>query len=265
MASNLSPDRVGMLIDLTRCIGCRACQTACKEVNNLELVPPRSEMTWDGIKMTGHDYTVVNPHLVSKNDGTMTWQHVKEACMHCEEPACESACFVHAFVKLDWGPVVYNPVICVGCRYCMLACPFQVPKYEWDRLFPEVTKCHFCHEWVAQGGTPGCASACPTGAIKFGKRSDLLEEAHARIQAEPNKYVNHVYGETEVGGTSVMYISGIPFEDLGFRTDLTKRGVPNYTWDVLKWTPHIAIGWTAVLTSLYLYTKKRHSENDEEH
>ncbi|MDQ7791933.1 MAG: 4Fe-4S dicluster domain-containing protein [Clostridia bacterium] len=264
MASKLSPDRIGVLVDLTRCIGCRACQTACKEWNKLDLVPPRSEMTWDGIKTTGYEFTVVNPHLVQKKDGSMEWQHLKEQCLHCEEPACESSCFVHAFYKTPEGPVLYNATICVGCRYCMLACPFQIPKYEWDKLFPEVKKCTFCNDRQAQGLEPACVTACPMDVLEFGKRSELLEEAHRRIKADPSKYIDHVYGETEVGGTSWLYISDVPFKDLGFRTDVTQRGVPQYTWDVLKWTPHIAIGWTAVLTALYMTTKRR-SENDEEH
>ncbi|MDZ7610040.1 MAG: 4Fe-4S dicluster domain-containing protein [Bacillota bacterium] len=259
MATKLSPDSVGMLIDITRCIGCRGCQTACKNWNDMPATPTTFTNTWTNPPtMTGTNLTVVNFNIIEKDDGSVMWRSVKEACFHCNEPACESACFVHAFVKTEWGPVVYDPTICVGCRYCMLACPFQIPKY----IFPEVKKCHLCGERLAMGLEPACATACPTDAIMFGKRTDLLKEAKARIAANPDKFVNHIYGEHEVGGTSILYISDVPFKDLGFKGLHRWRDIPQYTWDVLKWTPHIAIGWTAMLTAFYVYTKRR-SENDD--
>ncbi|MBO8127676.1 MAG: 4Fe-4S dicluster domain-containing protein [Peptococcaceae bacterium] len=254
----------GMLIDITKCIGCRACQNACKQWNDLPVLPtPSQEGTFDSLETDAYNWTRVGFHKVEIN-GKVQWRFAKRQCMHCNEPACESACFVHAFVKTPEGPVVYKENLCVGCRYCMLACPFQVPKYEWDKAFPLVRKCRMCYDRLQEGMEPACTTACPTGANIFGDRDELLAEAKNRIKNNPDKYIDHVYGEKEVGGTSVLYLSDIPFEELGFRTDVTTRGIPQYTWSVLKWTPHIAIGWTAVLTALYMYTKRRVDADEED-
>lgn len=257
--TELAPDRYGMLIDVTKCIGCRSCQTACKQWNNLPATKTSFNPDWTNPPtMTATNWTRVAFHLIEdEKTGNVQWRFVKNQCMHCEEPACESACFVHAFVKTPKGPVVYKENLCVGCRYCMLACPFQVPKYEWDKAFPAVRKCRFCYDRLQEGMQPACTSACPTGANKFGTRKELLDEAHKRIAENPDKYVNQVYGEKEYGGTSVLYLSDVPFEQLGFRTDVSQESIPSYTWKVLKWTPYVAVGWTAVLTALYLYTKRR--------
>jgi formate dehydrogenase iron-sulfur subunit len=252
----------GVLVDVTRCVGCGSCAVACKLYNGLEWKAGTPIISGKAA-LAAETWTDVERHVVEHEAGT-AWRFVKTQCFHCLDPACASACFVSAFKRTPEGPVVYNEDICVGCRYCMLACPFSIPKYEWDRQFPRVRKCQMCFSRIEEGQVPACVAACPTEAIKFGKRSELLEEAHRRIKADPSKYIDHVYGETEVGGTSWLYISDVPFKDLGFRTDVTQRGVPQYTWDVLKWTPHIAIGWTAVLTALYVYTKRR-SENEDDH
>jgi len=260
----LNEDRKGVLVDISRCIGCRACQVACKDWNDLPAM--KTSFTNDQTnppKTNATTWTRVAFNYIEEPDGSLKWRFVKQQCFPCEEPACESACFVHAFIKLADGPVVYKPQICVGCRYCMLACPFGVPSYEWDKLFPEVKKCTFCADRQKEGLAPSCVTVCPAGALKFGIRKDLIEEAKERIASAPDVYQPRVYGEKEYGGTSWIYISDVPFEKLGFRTDVTERSAPSYTWSVLKWTPHIAIGWSAVLTALYVYTKRR-SENEED-
>jgi formate dehydrogenase iron-sulfur subunit len=139
----------------------------------------------------------------------------------------------------------------------MIACPFWVPKYEWDKRFPLVRKCDMCPDRQEAGMEPACATACTTGAIKFGEREELLQEAWARIKANPGKYIEHVYGEKEVGGTSILYIADVPFENLGFKTDLTTEALPKYTWKALSKIPYVLVGWGAILTAMYFYNKRR--------
>ncbi|MFZ4621826.1 MAG: 4Fe-4S dicluster domain-containing protein, partial [Bacteroidota bacterium] len=192
-----------MLIDLTLCVGCNACQVACKEANGL---PADEEKT-----LSPTAYTALEEH-----DGVF----VRRMCQHCDDPSCASVCPVGALTKTPEGPVVYSVDKCIGCRYCMQACPFQVPRYDWSSTYPRINKCVLCHERIAKGLPTACSEACPTGATKFGDRDELLKEAYARIAAEPGKYVAKVYGEQEVGGTSILYVTSVPFENLGFRTNL---------------------------------------------
>jgi ferredoxin len=141
-----------------------------------------------------------------------------------------SACIVGALTKEKNGPVVYDAGKCIGCRYCMVACPFQVPAYEYQNaLTPEVRKCTFCFETIKkEGGLPACAQICPREVMTFGKRSDLLELARWKMKSSPGKYVDHVYGEHEVGGTSWLYLAGEPFNTLGFPT-LDPKAPPRLT------------------------------------
>ncbi|GAW91088.1 4Fe-4S dicluster domain-containing protein [Calderihabitans maritimus] len=247
----------GMLIDISKCIGCRACQVACKQWNNLPAEKTTFNADWSNPpKRSATTWTKVDYHLLEEEDD-IKWKFVKTQCMHCLEPACVSACFVEAFKKTEEGAVVYQENKCVGCRYCMLACPFGVPKYEWEKRFPAVRKCRLCIDRLAQGLEPACATACPTGAIKFGERDKLVKEAWERIRSGRGKYVEHVFGEKEVGGTSVLYISDVPFEKLGFPANLPHEPLPDYTWKVLTKIPGVLVGWSALLTAMYFYTKRR--------
>jgi len=217
------PEAYGCLVDLTRCIGCRKCEQACNEVNHL---PPPVRSFEDPTvlnKLRRPDekaYTVVNRYFPGtyNKQNELVPTYVKIQCMHCQDPACASACIVGALTKAANGSVHYDVSKCIGCRYCMVACPFEIPAYEYhDPVTPRVMKCTFCYERISeQGGLPGCAAICPVEAITFGKRSTLLSLARQRIKENPAKYINQIYGEKEVGGTSWMYISGVPFEKLGF-------------------------------------------------
>ena len=217
------PDAHGCLVDLTRCIGCRKCEEACNRVNDL---PPPDRSFEDPTvlnKLRRPDektFTVVNRYFPGKLDkqNQLVPTFVKIQCMHCQDPACASACIVGALTKKSNGSVHYDVSKCIGCRYCMVACPFEIPAYEYqDPITPRVMKCTFCFERIEkEGGLPGCAEICPVEAITFGKRSTLLSVAKKRIRENPAKYIDHIYGEAEVGGTSWMYLSGIPFERLGF-------------------------------------------------
>ena len=221
--SRAPADPYGCLVDLTRCIGCRKCEEACNRVNHLP--PPQRSFEDPTVlnRLRRPDekaYTVVNRYFPGKLDASnqLVPTFVKIQCMHCQDPACASACIVGALSKNENGAVNYDVSKCIGCRYCMVACPFEIPAYEYhDPITPRVMKCTFCFERISQtGGLPGCAEICPTEAITFGKRKTLLQVAKKRIQNNPALYIDHIYGEKEVGGTSWIYISGVPFDKLGF-------------------------------------------------
>ncbi len=200
-------DSFAMLNDSTKCTGCRACQIACKDNKKLEADKPNYPKELDAKNLT-----LIK---MNKDKGKMTF--VKRQCMHCNIPSCVSACPVTALVKEKNGIVTYDKDKCIGCRYCMVACPYGVPAFEYDKAFPEIKKCDFCEDKTTKGEKTVCASVCPVGAITYGTRSEILAEAKRRIKKHPDRYVNHIYGEKELGGTSVMYLSPVKFEDLGFK------------------------------------------------
>lgn len=212
---------VGCLVDTTLCIGCRKCEEACNEANGLpEPDRPFSDRSVIRRRRRPDDdaFTVVNeyPGPPSPHQQDHETTTVKFQCMHCLDPACVSACITGAMQKADDGSVVYDPDICIGCRYCLVACPFQIPAYEFDHpTTPKVRKCTFCFGRAgAEGANPACAEACPMEAIVFGTREELLELARERIGARPDRYMDHIYGETEAGGTGWMYLVGRPPEEL---------------------------------------------------
>lgn len=231
---------VGLLIDTTRCIGCGACTAACKEQNNLPLpVEPT---------MTAYTWTVVE-----RREGV----NVRSLCMHCLEPACVSACPVGALQKTPKGPVMYDAKKCIGCRYCLMACPFGVPKYQWDRPLPIVGKCILCSQRIEAGLPTACAAVCPTGATLFGERDALAEEARSRLRRHPSRYVKHVYGLEEVGGTSVLMLASVPFGRLGRKTDLPKTPLPMLTWQVLSKIPDFVLLAGVFLYGIHWITNRR--------
>jgi len=254
----------GLLIDTTKCVGCRACEAACSEKNALP-APALSgdDRVFDVRRTTApHVYTVVNRYPNSKDASAP--RYVKTQCMHCVEPACASACPAKALEKTASGPVVYHQERCLGCRYCMVACPFGVPQFEYDKAAPYIRKCSFCADRQAAGLLPACADTCPSGALQFGDRAALLEEARTRIYQDPEKYVHHVYGETEAGGTSVLYITDVPFERLGFRTNVGSTSYPAMTQTALAAVPFILTLWPPVLMGLYAINKRRDAAAREE-
>jgi len=232
----------GLLIDITKCVGCRECERACAAANNL----PEEEAK----ALSATHYTVVE----SYNDDQT---YVRRLCMHCNQPTCVSACLVGAFTKMETGAVLYDESKCIGCRYCMQACPFEVPRYEWGSLTPRIQKCRMCYERVAAGGQTACAEACQFGATTFGERDELIKEARKRIDENPGEYVNYIYGLTEAGGTSVMYISGVPFEQLGFPMNLPKEPIPDLSWRVLSQIPKYTVAAGVMLFGIHWITARR--------
>ena len=213
---------IGCLVDTTLCIGCRKCEEACQRRNHLPAPErPFHDLTVLETKRRPDDqrYTVVNRYLPSElkyGDVASRPAFVKFQCMHCLDPACVSACPVGALQKDPSGPVIYTASRCIGCRYCMIACPFQIPAYEYQKaLAPQVRKCTFCFEFLRDGGVPACAQVCPQEVMTFGPRDDLLTMARWKLRSAPGRYVNHIYGEKEVGGTSWLYLGGRPFGEIG--------------------------------------------------
>ncbi|HUI65166.1 MAG TPA: 4Fe-4S dicluster domain-containing protein [Bacteroidota bacterium] len=231
-----------LLIDITKCIGCHECQRACAETNHLS-GEPSSELS-------ATHYTA----LQSFNDETV---FVRRLCMHCNQPTCVSACLVGAFTKTDTGAVLYDESKCIGCRYCMQACPFEVPRYEWGSLVPKIQKCRMCHERVAAGQQTACAEACVIGATLFGDRDDLVKEARKRIDENPGQYVDYIYGLNEAGGTSVLFLSAMPFEKLGFPMNVPKEPIPDLSWRVLSQIPKYAVAAGVVLFGINWITARR--------
>jgi Fe-S-cluster-containing dehydrogenase component len=217
-AKRPSAEAVGILYDPTRCIGCKQCIVGCAEANGCD-----AELaTADDAVLTTRSLTVLERYFV---DGQETC--LKAQCMHCVDPACASVCMIGAFKKGRNGVVSYDPAKCVGCRYCQIACPFNIPKYEWNTPFPKIVKCEMCRNRLAEGKLPACVEACPREAVIFGGLEDLKANARRRLAAEPGRYYPKVYGETDGGGTQVLYLSaaGIPFEKLGL-PDLGDKPVP---------------------------------------
>ncbi|HUL98853.1 MAG TPA: 4Fe-4S dicluster domain-containing protein, partial [Mycobacterium sp.] len=208
-----------------------------------------------------YHYTVVNRYAAALSAPTEQ-RFIKTQCMHCLEPACASACPARALEKTAAGPIVYHGDRCLGCRYCMLACPFDVPKFEYSKPIAYIKKCSFCAERQAKGQVPACADVCPSGALQFGRRSILLEEARKRIYDHPNDYVHHIYGEEEAGGTSWLYLSDTPFERLGLKADLSTTPYPALTDTALSAVPVVMTLWPPLLMGLYTFSKQRRGENE---
>ncbi len=260
------PDSLGVLHDTTLCVGCRSCEAACNKVNALPA--PQQDFTDTTVlerkrRTDSTSFTVVNRFKQSESDKLPVF--VKKQCNHCLEPACASACFVGALKKSPEGAVIYDESVCVGCRYCMIACPFEIPAYEYDKvLTPRVVKCTMCHPRVLEGKLPGCVEACPTEALLFGERDKLIKAARKRIARFPERYVDHIYGEHEMGGTSWLYLSGRSYEKIGMREDLGVTPAPKFTEGILGAVPIVVGLWPVLLTGIYAVSKRKDKVAKEE-
>jgi len=257
------PDSFSVLHDTTRCIGCRKCETGCQKINQLPL-PKRALddlSVLDKKRRTSADaWTVVNKYTV---DGKEVF--CKTQCNHCLDPACGAACFVKAFQKDPSGAVTYRKDLCVGCRYCMVACPFHIPGFQYYEAFhPYVLKCTLCLPRLKEGKLPACVESCPMDALTFGKRADLLKLARKRIAARPDIYKNHVYGEFEAGGTNWLYVSGAPFSQVGLDESVINRPYAELTAGALGAVPMIIGIWPVLLGGAYMISKRREAIAREE-
>jgi Fe-S-cluster-containing dehydrogenase component len=260
------PNSLAVLHDTTRCVGCRRCEAGCNKVNDLPApATPFDDLTvLDRKRRTdAESYTIVNRYGAGGEGQAPLFR--KNQCNHCLEPACASACFVAAFHKTPEGAVVYDASVCVGCRYCMIACPFEIPTYEYDKaLAPRVMKCTMCHPRVLEGKLPGCVEACPVEALSFGSREEMLKIARERIRKQPERYVDHIYGENEMGGTSWLYLAGVPFRELGMREDLGVTPAPKLTSGALGAVPIVVGLWPVLLTGIYAVSKRKDKIAEEE-
>ncbi len=229
-----------ILTDTTLCIGCRECVLACKKEYGLDAgVPHRWDLD-DGLSARNWTSIIERPNGV----------FVRKQCRHCDEPACVSACPVAALTKTPEGAIVYDAHKCMGCRYCMMACPYGIPRYDWDKQVPYVRKCILCYPRLLKGQQPACTEACPTGATIFGDRGELLKIAHRRIVDNPGKYFDKVFGEFEVGGTSVMYISDTDLSFLTYGQPLGPDPIPERTKIAMNAVPFAFIGMGAAMGAL---------------
>ncbi len=203
-------DAVGMLYDTTLCIGCKACVVACADANDL----PRDNRA-DPLYQAPVSLNDDTKNIIKLYDDGERRSYMKAQCMHCLDPGCANACMIGSYQKREFGIITWDPEKCIGCRYCQIACPYDIPKFEWYERIPRLVKCELCHHRVTKGGEPACCEVCPRGAVIYGKYTDLLEEAHRRLRDNPGKYVDRVFGETDGGGTQVLYLSHVPFEKLG--------------------------------------------------
>ncbi|MFC2150581.1 4Fe-4S dicluster domain-containing protein [Calditrichota bacterium] len=229
-----------ILTDTTKCIGCRECVLGCKKRYDLENAIPRKWNAADGLSARNWTSIVEKPQQ----------KYIRKQCRHCLEPACVSACPVGALHKNDDGAVVYDADKCMGCRYCMMACPYGIPRYDWDRQVPYVRKCILCADHIADGKTPACTDACPTKATIFGDRDELLLEAHKRIEGNPDLYVNKVWGEHEVGGSQVLYISDTDLSFLTYGRPLGDKPLPDMTKSAMHAVPFAFVGMGSLMTGL---------------
>ena len=219
----VNDEALGMLYDATMCVGCKACMATCKRVNgdygslSYERASFDPDGLWDAPQdLSGSTRTLIK--LCKESDSR--WSYVKYSCMHCQKPSCVSVCPVSAMTKDKvTGVVDYNKDTCIGFRYCQVACSFTIPKFQWEKTLPQIVKCDLCKNTnLREKGITACAEVCPVGAITFGKRKDLLAIAHERLQDNPGRYIHHVYGEHELGGTNHLYLSALAFDKLGLPT-----------------------------------------------
>jgi formate dehydrogenase iron-sulfur subunit len=238
---------IGILVDTTYCSGCSQCIEACVQANSLGTADWQPQQTGDGLSSQRWAAIVENPEGYP----------VRKFCRHCLDPACVSVCPVGAMYKTKEGPVLYDSSKCMGCRYCMMACPFGIPRYEWDSPAPVVRKCTLCYERLRMGQIPACVEACPEQALIFGEREDLLKLAHSRLEAGPRKYLPKVYGEIEAGGTSILYISAVSLDFLAFHGEPGNAPLPELSWSWLSKVPVLSFATGGLMAGLFWIIGRR--------
>lgn len=248
----------GILYDISKCKGCCGCEIDCADANGLPY--PEDYAETGKIRKTNESQrTVVNAYETSKGK-----VFVRTQCMNCNDPACCTACLTEAMHKTKEGPVIWRGDKCMGCRYCMVSCPFDMPKFEYNSTNPVIQKCNMCHDLLKEGEEPLCVYNCPYGALKYGTRRELLAEAHSRIASEPGKYINHIYGEHEAGGTAWLYISPVEFKELGLHTNLQHSSYPALTKGFISAIAPVDILLPGLLLGIHEAVKHRNKSTEDE-
>ena len=247
----------GVLYDSTLCVGCQVCESSCAKANDL---PEQTDQIKAGVtrKTSETQRSAINAFSSPAGD-----VYTKTQCMHCNQPACAAACLTQAMHKTKEGPVIWRGEKCMGCRYCMVSCPFDIPKFEYHSANPKIVKCTMCYDRMKEGKVPACVETCPGGALVFGKRKDLIKEARKRIVENPKQYVDYIYGEHEAGGTGFIYLSSLPFEKVGFKTNLQKSSYPALSKGFLYSVPTVFVLWPAILLGIHEATKNNNSKEEE--
>jgi formate dehydrogenase iron-sulfur subunit len=266
------PNSMGVLVDLSRCVGCRTCEAACNREQGLPAPdkPFDDESVFDEIyhgnqkrRPSESAYTVVNRYDIPGREEGPVYRKIQ--CNHCQEPTCLTSCFVNAYTKTPEGAVIYDPKVCVGCRTCMIACPFYIPAYSYSSAInPVVKKCIMCYDTrLKYGKPPACVEACPQEVMTFGKRTSLIKLGHQRIRNNPGKYVDHIYGEKEAGGTSWMYLSAVPFEQVGFDTRVSTQPILANVKPFLGIVPMVLTIWPALFVGFHLLATRKKELHDD--
>ena len=257
-------DAVGMLYDTTLCIGCKACVVACREANSL---PPDSSGFGGGLWDAPETLSARTKNIIQLYRNGERISFVKKQCMHCIDPACAGACMMGALEKREHGIVSWDGDKCVGCRYCQVACPYEVPRFEWESANPKIVKCELCRHRIVKGGIPACVEVCPRHAVIYGTREELLREARRRLAEHPGRYLPKIYGEHDGGGTQVLYLSHVPFEEIGL-PDLGDTSSAALTRDVQS---TIYKGFIAPLalygivgTTIFRNLRRQHAEAERQ-
>lgn len=264
------PDAMGVLVDLSRCVGCRSCEAACNKEQGL----PEPELPFNDFSVFDElhhgqkrrtdatRFTVVNRYELPDIEHPL---YRKVQCNHCQEPACLTSCFVNAYTKTPEGAVIYDPTVCVGCRTCMVACPFYIPTFKYESAFtPRIMKCVFCYDTrLKNGQPPACVESCPQEALTFGRRTDLVNMGRQRIRENPGEYTDHIFGEHEAGGTSWMYLSPVPFDQVGFDTSVPNEPILNSVKSFLAIVPMVLTIWPALFGGFHLLATRKQAIEDQ--
>ncbi len=247
----------GILYDSSRCVGCQECEKACAAAH--ELPEPQDEVKAGVLRKTSETQRcVVNNYNTSKGE-----VFIRKQCMHCNEPACAAACLTQAMYKTKEGPVIWREEKCMGCRYCMVSCPFDVPKFEYHSANPKIQKCDMCYERILKGDKPTCVNACPGEALVSGTRRELIAEARKRIAETPKAYTDQIYGESTAGGTGYLYLSPVPFNELGFNPKIQNSSYPELSKGFLYSVPSVFVLLPTLLLGIHEATKNNQSKNEE--
>jgi formate dehydrogenase beta subunit len=198
---------VAKYIDTTTCIGCKACEVACQEWNDLKPVPTQQTGTYQTMPELHAQFWNLIRFNEQETDQGFAWLMRKDQCMHCEDPGCLAACPAPgAIVQYENGIVDVNPAACIGCGYCLTGCPFNVPKFQTTG--GKMAKCTLCVDRVGVGLEPACIKACPTGCLQFGTKDDMVAKGQSRVeQLKAGGFVNALlYDPPGVGGTGVVTV-----------------------------------------------------------